>query len=96
MSKHIDNIRNSVRCEKCRRILAKIDDDGTIHIKPQKGADIIAGKDSKIMFVCESIVYMTTANRADERLRSGSVKIISEKNSLISYSMVCGNKTFIN
>ena len=92
---HIDRVRQTVRCENCGRILAKIDSDGTVHIKPQKGPEIIASKDSKLMFCCEHITYFTTRSKDDPRTKHPTAKIINSEKDVLSYTLVCDKRTML-
>lgn len=48
-----------VRCPVCNRLLAKMDEDGTLHIKTgRNGTEIIAHATSgKILLICPSVYF---------------------------------------
>ena len=54
---HQDKVRETIRCQKCGRVLAKRDTDGSLHIKPAKGPQVLLSDVHRIMFVCEKISY---------------------------------------
>lgn len=49
-----DHVRKMVDCGKCGSHLAKVDTDGTVHIKPPRGPEVlIVGSDFRVMIQCE-------------------------------------------
>lgn len=48
-----DKVRRMIDCSKCGSHLAKIDSDGTVHIKPPKGPEVIITGDFRVMIQCE-------------------------------------------
>lgn len=77
----LDRLRKVIKCLKCQRILAKIDEDGTIHAKPSKGPQIIiTGDNVRAMFICERISYFVKRDGLGQDLKE---------------SIPCGNKTLL-
>lgn len=72
--------RDSIRCPKCSKLLCKVDSDGTVHIKPTRGPQIIIGMGSKIMFMCDRIVHVSEEQANGEKLLK---------------KIMCGNKTLV-
>lgn len=93
MGNHKDLVREPLRCAKCGRVLAKLDADGTVHIKPAKGPQVIIAPNARVMFICEQISYFTIDGDTDPRLSDPSTKIISKTGERTTFSLFCGNRT---
>ena len=75
--------------------MAKIDEDGTIHIKPAKGPQVIVEPDSRLLFLCEKVSYFTTDNQNDERLRRSMTTPKILEDGRISFGIMCGKQTIL-
>ncbi|MCG3177038.1 MAG: hypothetical protein MOGMAGMI_02004 [Candidatus Omnitrophica bacterium] len=95
MGNHRDRVRTSICCQSCGRVLAKLDDDGTIHIKPAKGPQVIAEASARLMFICEKVSYFTTENPNDERLKRSMTTPKKLDDGRLSFGIMCGKQTIL-
>lgn len=93
MSNHRDRVRTALCCRSCGRVLAKLDDDGTIHIKPAKGPQVIADANARLMFICEKVSYFTTDDPNDKRLSRSMTTPKKLDDGRISFGVICGRTT---
>lgn len=68
-----DNVRKTLKCEKCHHVLAKVDADGTVHYKPFKGPELfIIAKALRIMFKCEGTFFKKDQEHGLHEVRCGN------------------------
>lgn len=92
---HKDRARNTIRCKKCERVLAKVDVDNVVHIKPTRGPEVILSETSRLMFVCEKISYFQVKSEDDPRIASSKFEPKKLPNGKTEIWLPCGNRTIV-
>lgn len=90
-----DRVRKSVTCPTCGKLLCKIDQDGTIHVKPYKGAEMIIEAGARVMFKCEPVSFLSTDNPNDPRIKASPTPPSQTRNGKTIFGIRCGSKTLI-
>ena len=60
-----------LRCSVCKRLLAKQDDDGVLHVKSGKGSTEILVSGGRVHLICPSVVF-----GKEGKVQCGSTNII--------------------